>query len=163
GTPNYMSPEQAEGKTDLVDHRTDQFALGTMIYEMLSGRNPFDADTIPSIMYHVVHTHPKPLHELVPEVSPAFGMAVMRAMSKDPLDRLPGIREFVRGLRGLPASVDTGPVRIDRGQTPVVDKVATANTVATAGLTPIPASYEVADRDDSRSNVVPFRSAAQSA
>jgi len=166
GTPNYMSPEQAEGKTDLVDHRTDQFALGTMVYEMISGTNPFDAESIPSIMYHVVHTEPKPLHELVPEISPAFGLAVGRAMSKKPQHRFAGIREFVRVLRGLPESLDTGPIAIT---TTAVSKspgpprgIATAQTVATnSGMTPTPASYE-SQHPATPDNVVQFPSGAPS-
>ncbi len=159
GTPNYMSPEQAEGKTDLVDHRTDQFALGTMIYEMLSGTNPFEAESIPSIMYHVVHTTPPPLNQ-VAAVPPAFAMAVSRAMSKDPEQRFPGIREFVRVLRGLPATMDTGPIRINPPATGVATTpgkrgaVATAQTVAqTGGMD----TQSGAQSEPSSASVVPIR------
>lgn len=114
GTPYYMSPEQAEGRADQIDQKTDEFALAVILYEMLTGTTPFAAESIPSVLYHVVHKHPPPVHEVVPEIPAHVGQVLARGMSKDPDDRFGTVREFVRALRGVPADVDTGRVAVTR-------------------------------------------------
>ena len=59
GTPHYMSPEQAEGKTDELDAASDQFSLAAIVYEMLTGRPAFSGDTLASVAYQVVHATPR--------------------------------------------------------------------------------------------------------
>ena len=82
GTPQYMSPEQASGSTDL-DARTDIYAVGVVLYEMLSGQVPFDSDSLADILSNVIHTPPTPLIELVPDVPEKLAFVVETAMAKD--------------------------------------------------------------------------------
>ncbi len=63
GTPNYMAPEQAEGRIDEIDHRTDQWALACIAYELVGGRPPFVGENVASLLYQVIHQAPSPLAE----------------------------------------------------------------------------------------------------
>jgi serine/threonine-protein kinase len=97
GTAAYMSPEQALGKIEDIDHRTDQFALGVMAYEMLSGRYAFSGENEPVILYQVVHHTPAPLvlvHPATPTRKDALAAVVNRALEKDKSKRYPRILEF---------------------------------------------------------------------
>ncbi|MBI5935592.1 MAG: protein kinase [Chloroflexi bacterium] len=77
GTPAYMSPEQARGRT--TDHRTDVYSLGVLLYELLSGSLPFDGDTALIVIQKIIHEPPAPLANVSPEIQ-----AVMeRALEKD--------------------------------------------------------------------------------
>jgi serine/threonine-protein kinase len=81
GTPNYMSPEQALG--DKVDGRSDVFSTGAMLYELLTGHKPFEADTTPSVLFQVVHKQPPPVSRWAPDVPAAVVAVVNRALEKD--------------------------------------------------------------------------------
>jgi tRNA A-37 threonylcarbamoyl transferase component Bud32 len=97
GTAAYMSPEQAIGQIDEIDHRTDQFALGVMAYQMLSGRHAFTGDSEPALLYQIVHTQPAPLtlvHPATPSRSAALAAVVGRALEKDKNKRFASILEF---------------------------------------------------------------------
>jgi len=88
GTPSYMSPEQARG--DKTDARTDIYSLGVVLYEMLAGRVPFEADTTMSVLYMQINEPPPPIEGISPEVQ-----AVMnRALAKNPNDRYQTCREM---------------------------------------------------------------------
>jgi len=87
GTPLFMSPEQALGQP--VDARTDLFSLGSVAYLLLSGRPPFEADSVPGILTRVAYQPPKPLREVAPGVPPDVEYLVARAMAKDPAARYP--------------------------------------------------------------------------
>ncbi|HXU83241.1 MAG TPA: serine/threonine-protein kinase, partial [Polyangia bacterium] len=71
GTPQYMAPEQAQGRLAEIDERSDQFALGAITYELLAGCAAFRGGTIPSLLYQVVHEDPDPIRAYNPEVPPA--------------------------------------------------------------------------------------------
>ncbi len=145
GTPGYMSPEQAEGKVRSIDARSDQFALAVILYEMLSGTAPFAAESIPSTLYRVVHAHPPRLDGVVPEVGPAVGSAVERAMAKEPTERFESIDVMMAALRGeaVPTSsarsmTTSGAVKrvVGSGDGGTADTLMHAQTeVSTAGLT----------------------------
>ncbi len=94
GTPNYMSPEQAEQRAAAVDPRTDIFSLGTIAYQMLTGVIPFTGDSIPSILYRIVHGEPEPLQRLRPDLPPGVARVIARAMAKRPEDRYPTVDAF---------------------------------------------------------------------
>ncbi|MCB9560793.1 MAG: serine/threonine protein kinase, partial [Kofleriaceae bacterium] len=87
GTPQYMSPEQALGNHAAVDARTDVFALGAMVYEMLSGRPSFPGASIPEVVFKVVYEEPTSLGDLVPGLPPHVVAAVHRALAKKLEDR----------------------------------------------------------------------------
>jgi len=98
GTPWYMAPEQAEGRRDAISARTDLYALGVMLYELVSGRTPFDGPSIPTVLYKVVHGDPEPLAALRPDLPPGFSDVVARAMSKHPEERYGSAAEMVGEL-----------------------------------------------------------------
>jgi serine/threonine protein kinase/tetratricopeptide (TPR) repeat protein len=81
GTPNYMSPEQALG--DRVDGRSDLFAAGAVLYELLTGHKPFEADSTPSVLFQVVHKQPPPVRRWAPDTPSALVAVVNRALEKD--------------------------------------------------------------------------------
>ncbi|MBN2387583.1 MAG: protein kinase [Anaerolineales bacterium] len=97
GTPHYISPEQATGRTDL-DHRTDIYSLGIMLYEMSVGRVPFDADTpIAVIRDHIQAPLPLP-RSLNPDVSPDLERVLLKALAKQPEDRFANVESLVEAF-----------------------------------------------------------------
>jgi tRNA A-37 threonylcarbamoyl transferase component Bud32 len=98
GTPEYMSPEQAAGLRDEVDHRTDQWALACIVWEMLSGRAPFSADDTSAIFFQLTNLPPPSLSKSAPNLPAGIEPVLMRALSKNPADRYPSIRAFARTL-----------------------------------------------------------------
>jgi serine/threonine protein kinase len=98
GTPQYMAPEQAMGDVGATDHRTDQFALGAIAYELLAGRAAFDAAAIEAIIYQVVHEAPKPLRQFRPDVPANVERVLLRALAKQPDQRYPDIGSFGQAL-----------------------------------------------------------------
>jgi len=98
GTPDYMAPEQALGKTAHVDHRGDQYALAVITYEMLAGRTPFAGDDVMDVLRQVIGTEPPPIEQLAPHVPQLAGAVLRRALAKDPDQRFPSISEFATAL-----------------------------------------------------------------
>jgi serine/threonine-protein kinase len=106
GTPAYMSPEQATG--DMVDARGDVYAVGVIVFQMLSGRLPFEGDAIELIRSHLVATVPA-LERLRPDrqIDDALDALIQRAMAKRREERFSDAAEMLRGLFAIaPASLD---------------------------------------------------------
>ncbi len=101
GSPKYMAPEQVAGKS--TDGKTDIFALGVVLYEMLTGTTPFNGDNLSAIMYKILNDEPAPPSTLNPRVPPVFDRIISRALSKRPEDRYQTAREFARDLRNRDA------------------------------------------------------------
>ena len=99
GTVAYMSPEQARGEE--ADARSDVWALGVVLYEMLTGGVPFKGGYPEAISHAIKNEPPAPMRATVPEVSEALEQLVFRALHKDPAVRLQSARELARGLRML--------------------------------------------------------------
>src|SRR4051794_22577088 len=119
GTPQYMSPEQASGKNSLVDQRTDVFALGAIVYEMLTGKACFSGETLATVVVKVMLEPPPPIEELQPSVPPKVRDAVYRALEKDPAKRYADVASFIGALTGTPLmTLDRRPVAT---ATPVVN------------------------------------------
>ncbi len=97
GTPYYMSPEQIQ-RSRSVDARSDQWALGVILYEALSGALPFDGETLLAVLSRVAAGAPPPLRTLVPTIPEALDEAVTRALSVDLERRYPSVRELGRVL-----------------------------------------------------------------
>ncbi len=97
GTPSYMSPEQAQGSKNL-DHRTDVWALGVILYEMLAARRPFDADSYPLLLMNIVATDPDPVGWYRKDLPPALADAVMKCLVKDQDGRIHTMRELADAL-----------------------------------------------------------------
>ncbi len=96
GTPAYMSPEQAAGGT--VDARTDVYALGAVLYEMLAGEPPFTGPTTQAVIAKRFHTEPTPIRALRPSVPEQVERAIARALSRVPVDRFASTAELARAL-----------------------------------------------------------------
>ncbi|MEW5768969.1 MAG: protein kinase [Pseudomonadota bacterium] len=99
GSPNYMSPEQVRG--DALDGRSDIFSLGAVLYEMLTGIQPFAADNVSATLYRIVHDAPRPAHAVNAGIPLALDKVVARAMAKRPEDRYQTAAEFAAELRAL--------------------------------------------------------------
>ena len=112
GTPDYMSPEQIQGKA--VDTRSDIFSTAVVFYELLTKNKPFTAESITSVIYNVVFKAPPSFAELQLDVPPEVERIIAKGMAKDLNDRYGDIREMAADLRrylgqGQPAGVaDTG-------------------------------------------------------
>ena len=98
GTPLYMAPEQIEGRVADADAATDQFALAVIAYEMLTGRNPFRADTAGEVFALVLHRDPAPMG-----VGPDVELVVRRGLAKSNRQRFPAITDFSDALRAAAA------------------------------------------------------------
>ncbi|MDZ4694103.1 MAG: protein kinase [Deltaproteobacteria bacterium] len=98
GTPHYMAPEQAQGRIDEIESRTDQWALGCIAYEMLAGRPPFVGEDIASLLYQVIHQEPPPLDKYASELPAKAVQAIARSLSKDIQNRFATVAAFAREL-----------------------------------------------------------------
>jgi len=94
GTPYYMSPEQAFAAPEEVDHRTDLYSLGAVLYEMTTGRPPFEGATVLAILRKIEEEDPAP-----PGISPEVDALVMKALSKDPARRHPTAGELAEEIK----------------------------------------------------------------
>ncbi len=99
GTVAYMSPEQTRGRR--VDERTDVWALGVVLYEMLSGRRPFRGGSDQAVIHAILHEDPPPLEEVVPDVAPGVAAVVRRTLAKDPDRRYPSAEALLIDLERM--------------------------------------------------------------
>ncbi len=108
GSLQYMAPEQLESGE--VDARTDIFALGAVLYEMVTGRTAFDGKSAVSVMSAILKDLPKPVSTLVPSAPPALGRLIATCLEKDPNDRWQSARDLFRELKWIAAgSSETAP------------------------------------------------------
>jgi serine/threonine-protein kinase len=108
GTPSYMSPEQCAAKE--LTGASDQYSLGVVAYEMLTGRLPFRADSVMAIMYAHFNEPPAPIRDGRPDAPPELAAAVMRMLEKDPAQRWPNLEAAVGAVGGAPLAHDD-PIR----------------------------------------------------
>jgi beta-lactam-binding protein with PASTA domain/predicted Ser/Thr protein kinase len=109
GTAQYLSPEQARGAP--VDQRSDLYSIGIVLYELLTGQVPFDAESPVTVALKQVNEQPVPPRRLVPEIPPALDAIVLRAMEKDPARRFADADEFITALEaGRVAPIPPPPV-----------------------------------------------------
>ncbi|HEY5089480.1 MAG TPA: serine/threonine-protein kinase [Polyangia bacterium] len=99
GTPLYMSPEQCKGAGTL-DHRTDIYSLGVMLFEMFAGRPPFMAEGVGELFAKHMLEEPTPLLDFAPTVPPHMAAAIMKSLAKEPRDRFQTMEEFRKALVG---------------------------------------------------------------
>lgn len=99
GTASYMSPEQAKG--EMVDARTDQWSLGAVLYELLTGKRAFRGEYSQAIIYSVLNEAPPPLRKLNPDVSHDLEKLVQRTLKKDPDERYATVNDIVKELKRI--------------------------------------------------------------
>jgi tetratricopeptide (TPR) repeat protein len=98
GTPHYMSPEQASGSREL-DARSDIFSLGVLLYEMLTLRRPFEADTTHALMARIAHADPVPPRRLQPGIPRELETICLKALERNPEARYPSAQDFAKDLQ----------------------------------------------------------------
>jgi eukaryotic-like serine/threonine-protein kinase len=134
GTPHYMSPEQCAGTN--VDHRTDIYAVGVILYELATGSVPFDADNLMGILTKHLYETPIAPHELAPpvDVPPALEAVILKCLQKKPEHRYQSMAELASDLSA-----------IEQGLTPraVIDKVQQRSTSGPQTLTGVEARVSV--------------------
>jgi serine/threonine-protein kinase len=113
GTPEYMSPEQARG--DPLDARSDLYAVGIILYQLLTGRLPFEAESPTQVVLAHLTQPPKDPREMAPDrhIPPQFAEAVLKALAKDPKDRFQDADQFAAGLARALTQVE-GPASSKR-------------------------------------------------
>ena len=126
GTPQYMAPEQATGNR-AIDARTDVYALGAVLHEMLAGERPFAGESQQAVLLKVLHEPVKALTTRRADVSASLDAAVRRALAKQPDDRFPSAAAFAAALTAPPSvAAESGP---ERWATPPRVEEARARTV----------------------------------
>jgi hypothetical protein len=96
GTPRYMAPEQLDGKP--ADERTDVFAFGLVVYELLTGHHAFEANTPERVRARILERTPTPISSLNRDVPPALAQVVLTCLAKDPAERWQSVRELKHAL-----------------------------------------------------------------
>jgi len=99
GTPVYMPPEQARGALDEVSERSDVYSLGAMLYELICGRRPFEAESSASIVHAVLHVDPPAPRALRPDLPPDLETICLKAMAKEPARRYETAAALAADLR----------------------------------------------------------------
>ena len=130
GTPAYMSPEQAQSRD--VDFRTDLFSFGVLVYEMVSGSNPFEAESTTATFARILELHPTPLSEVVTTGLPALDQIVATCLRKLPRERYQSTMELVADLERLQAELSAVRDRAGASRLPEVIQA----TRGRRGLTP---------------------------
>jgi zinc protease len=112
GTPAYMAPEQAEGKT--LDHRTDVYAYGLVLYEMFTGEAAFHGDTAVTVALKQIRERPTNPTKLTPSLPKRIESAILKCLEKDPAARFQSVEDALRALEGVagaPAAKVAKPAR----------------------------------------------------
>lgn len=132
GTVAYMSPEQTRGAA--VDRRTDLWSLGVVVYEMRSGRRPFDGENDTTLIHAIRHDAPAPLRRLRPDLSPALTDVVARCLRKDASQRCDSAESLLVDLDAIESDAVRGRPRRGRPRRSGRRMVTGAATLLTAAL-----------------------------
>jgi len=131
GSPKYMSPEQVMGKA--LDQRSDVFSLGVMLYEMLTGKAPFDGENVNAIMYQTLNAITPPPSTQNPLVPEMVNFIVAKALAKAVEDRYQNAKEFAVDLRTCCDTLPRSSQLIDISKAPIGDGKKLSDTIEMAG------------------------------
>jgi len=131
GTPNYMAPEQLLGKE--INHQADIFALGVVLYEMLTRHKPFAGDNLTVVSQRILHDAFTPPEQYVGELPPGLGAVLSRALAKEPAERYQRVGELARDLKAV---ADQASIRGHRGPSPEGAVVSPVSPVSSVSLVP---------------------------
>ena len=138
-TPSYMAPEQVMGTKSLPE--TDIFAVGAVLYQLLTGDKPFEAPTLQSLFYKIVTDMPKPIVEIMPGLPPALDRITRKALAKDPAARYNTALEMANEITHVRAQLSGAPYPASISlETAAVSKAEAERTLAketTPGGTPV--------------------------
>jgi tetratricopeptide (TPR) repeat protein len=147
GTPFYMAPEQARGE-ERVTSKADQFALGAVLFELISGRRPFTGDDAFAVLAKIVLAEPPRLRDAMPGAPPELDAIVRRAMSKSPEDRFPSAMDLADALATVApwSAADRAPDSVGPASDQAITRVAAMSstwerrvvTAVFAGFAPAP-------------------------
>jgi serine/threonine protein kinase len=154
GTPEYMSPEQALGKRGKeIDGRSDLYSLGIVMYRLLTGELPFQADTTVEMILHHLKTVPRPPHQLKPElgIPPAVSAIVMKALEKDREKRFATGAEMAAAIKKARGSITLSRLKVEwdtlssapatfGSETPLLDGVSSYGRSSTGAFRSTPPS-----------------------
>jgi serine/threonine-protein kinase len=129
GTIAYMSPEQARGEK--VDHRTDIWSFGVVLYEMFSGQLPFGRDHDQAVVYSILNERPKPLTALRPDIPVTLGSVVNRALEKNLDERYQSMEELLADLKAIAGGLEPEGIRARLRKAKLLKR---KNVILTAGL-----------------------------
>jgi serine/threonine-protein kinase len=146
GTPYYMSPEQAKGAKGM-DHRADLYAVGVILYECITGRVPFNADTFNELLFKIVLETPQPIEQVVPDSDAQFNQIIQRAMAREPGVRYQSAREFQEAVDAWANGLGVAPAPGPFHATPNLSPQQTAQVLA---MTPSGGSPRMATPDPNR-------------
>lgn len=139
GTPAYMSPEQANGIN--IDGRSDIYGLGVVVYEMLTGRQPFSAETPLQVLIKHITEPPPLLRDHAADLPPGLEVVLQRALAKDPTDRYATATEFANAFTSALSHSSTGTMRLPEAPTTSVPPPIAATVLPPTGettYTPLP-------------------------
>jgi serine/threonine-protein kinase len=143
GTPAYMSPEQCRG--DPVDHRSDLYTCGILLYQLVAGRLPFAGDNAMDFAVKHVRTPPTPPEQIVPGVHRGLAALIMKALAKVPEERQQSAAELRDGLRALLSELSATP--LEMAPRPLLEGAAKAESaVKKEAITLPPAAGEAAEK-----------------
>ena len=112
GTANYVSPEQIKGEA--VDHRTDIWSLGVILYEVLTGKRPFEAEHREAVYYAITHKSPEPLNRWRPQLPEELSRIVLKCLEKEPANRYTDVAALKHDLSKVEPDVPQAQAQIFR-------------------------------------------------
>jgi serine/threonine protein kinase len=140
GTPSYMSPEQIKGNP--VDGRSDIFALGVILYELVTGQKPFPGDNVTTVIYRVVNEEPIPPRQIDASIHPGLAAAITRALAKDPDERFQSCRQMSHALQNYSQTTGGEPtVRVPSSRAAFPALAAPASSNRTMYQAPRPLTH----------------------